>query len=69
MGVHLGVVMTALQDIQLAIAKLEASLEQDFMTDAVRDIMTTAVGHLRDAEKPTDRRIKCRKVGVAALGA
>ena len=50
MGIHIGVVMTALEDIQLAIKKLEASLEQDFMTDAVRDIMTTAVGHLRDAE-------------------
>jgi hypothetical protein len=42
MGIHIGVVMTALEDIQLAITKLEASLEQDFMTDAVRDIMTTA---------------------------
>jgi hypothetical protein len=50
MGIHIGVVMTALEDIQLAITKLEASLEQDFMTDAVRDIMTTAVAHLRDAE-------------------
>jgi hypothetical protein len=29
--------MTALEDIKLAITKLEASLEQDFMTDAVRD--------------------------------
>jgi hypothetical protein len=65
MGIHIGVVMTALEDIQLAITKLEASLEQDFMTDAVRDIMTTAVAHLRDAES----QLICRKVGVAALGA
>jgi len=50
MGIHIGVVMTALEDIQLAIAKLNASLEQDFMTDAVREIMTTAIVHLRDAE-------------------
>jgi len=50
MGIHIGVVMTALEDIQLAIDKLEASLEQDFMTDAVRDIITTAIAHLLDAK-------------------
>lgn len=50
MGLHFGVVMTALEDIQQVIAKLEASLETDFMTDSVRDIMTTSVQQLKDAE-------------------
>jgi len=42
--------MTAIEDIQEAISKMEASLQTDFMTDAVRDILTTAVGLLKDAE-------------------
>ena len=50
MGLHFGVVMTALEDIQQVIAKLEASLATDFMTDSVRDIMTTSVAQLKDAE-------------------
>ena len=50
MSIHIGIVMSALEDIELAITKLEASLEQDFMTDAVREIMTTAVAHLKDAK-------------------
>jgi hypothetical protein len=41
--------MTSLEDIQEAIRILEASLATDFMTDSVRDIMTTAVAHLKDA--------------------
>ena len=50
MSLHMGVVMTALEDIQQVIAKLEASLETAFMTDSVRDIMTTSVQQLKDAE-------------------
>ena len=42
--------MTALEDIQEAIRTMEASLATDFMTDAVRDIMTNAVNLLKDAE-------------------
>tara|TARA_R110000796_G_scaffold163958_1_gene280910 strand:+ start:5050 stop:5190 length:141 start_codon:yes stop_codon:yes gene_type:complete len=42
--------MTALENIQLAIAKLEASLEQDFITVPVREIISTAVQRLKDAE-------------------
>ncbi len=42
--------MTALEDIQGAIQTMEASLATDFMTDAVRDIMSTAVRLLKDAE-------------------
>ena len=50
MGLHVGVGMCALEDIQLVFAKLEASLETDFMTDSVRDIMTTSGQQLKDAE-------------------
>ena len=47
--------MTALEDIQEAIKTMEASLATDFMTDAVRDIMHTAVQRLKDAkDKLTD---------------
>ena len=47
--------MTALEDIQEAIQTMEASLATDFMTDAVRDIMSTAVQRLKDAkDKLTD---------------
>jgi hypothetical protein len=47
--------MTALEDIQEAIQTMEASLATDFMTDAVRDIMHTAVQRLKDAkDKLTD---------------
>jgi|TARA_S200002703_G_scaffold17104_1_gene14166 hypothetical protein len=42
--------MTALEEIQEAIKTMEASLSTDFMTDAVREIMTTAVNLLKDAE-------------------
>ena len=42
--------MFALDDIQLAIDKLQASLEQDFMTDVVREIIKTAIAHLLDAK-------------------
>jgi|TARA_R100001015_G_C4500935_1_gene75512 hypothetical protein len=42
--------MTAIEDIQEAISTMEASLATDFMTDAVRDIMSTAVKLLKDAE-------------------
>ena len=42
--------MTALEDIQEALKTMEASLATDFMTDSVRDIMTTAVNLLKDAE-------------------
>jgi len=49
MGIQIGVVMTSIQEIQLAIDKLDASLASDFMTDSVRQIMVTAVQHLRDA--------------------
>tara|TARA_R110002020_G_scaffold10891_1_gene41415 strand:- start:77 stop:220 length:144 start_codon:yes stop_codon:yes gene_type:complete len=42
--------MTALEDVQNAIAILEASLATDFMTDSVKDIMTRAVAGLKDAE-------------------
>jgi hypothetical protein len=41
--------MTPLEDIQEAIRTLEASLATDFMTDSVRDIITTAVARLKDA--------------------
>jgi hypothetical protein len=46
--------MTAIEDIQEAISMMEASLETDFMTEAVRDIMTTAVSLLKDAESQPD---------------
>ena len=42
--------MTAIEDIQEAINTMEASLATDFMTDAVRDIMTNAVNVLKDAK-------------------
>ncbi len=42
--------MTALQDIEEAIEKMEASLATDFMTSAVRDIMRAAVDRLKDAK-------------------
>ena len=46
--------MTALEDIQEAIKEMEQSLEPDFMTDAVKDIMTRAVAFLKDAESKLD---------------
>ena len=46
--------MTALEDIQEAIKEIEQSLERDFMTDSVRDIMTRAVQFLKDAESQLD---------------
>ncbi len=42
--------MTAIEEIQEAIRAMEASLATDFMTETVRDIMTTAVSLLKDAE-------------------
>ena len=42
--------MTAIEDIQEAIRTMEASLATDFMTDSVREIMTTAVALLKDGE-------------------
>jgi len=42
--------MTALEDIEEAIETMEASLQTDFMTNAVRDIMTNAVNVLKDAK-------------------
>ena len=42
--------MTAIEDIQEAISTMEASLATDFMTDAVRDIMTNAVNVMKDAK-------------------
>jgi|TARA_B100001094_G_scaffold329616_1_gene392754 hypothetical protein len=47
--------MTAIEDIEEAIETMEASLATDFMTNAVRDIMHTAVQRLKDAkDKLTD---------------
>tara|TARA_R100001509_G_scaffold154722_1_gene116575 strand:- start:868 stop:1011 length:144 start_codon:yes stop_codon:yes gene_type:complete len=46
--------MTALEDIQEAIKEMEQSLETDFMTDSVKDIMTRAVAFLKDAESKLD---------------
>ena len=40
--------MTALEDIEEAIETMEASLATDFMTNAVRDIMHTAVQRLKE---------------------
>jgi|TARA_A100001015_G_C14966485_1_gene703191 hypothetical protein len=55
MVTQLEVTMTALEDIEEAIETMEASLATDFMTNAVRDIMSTAVQRLKDAkEKLTD---------------
>ena len=42
--------MTALDDIEEPIETMEASLATDFMTNAVRDIMRTAVQRLKDAK-------------------
>jgi hypothetical protein len=47
--------MTALEEIEEAIETMDASLGTDFMTNAVRDIMRTAVQRLKDAKsKLTD---------------
>ena len=46
--------MTALEDIQEAIKEMEQSLATDFMTDAVKYIMTRAVAFLKDAESKLD---------------
>ncbi len=46
--------MTALEDIREAIKEMEQSLATDFMTDAVKDIMTSAVAFLKDAESKPD---------------
>ena len=45
-----GVTNDALEDIEEAIDTMEASLATDFMTNAVRDIMQTAVQRLKDAK-------------------
>ena len=42
--------MTAIEDIEEAIETMEASLATDFMTNAVRDIMHTAVQRLKVAK-------------------
>ena len=42
--------MTALDDIEEAIATMEASLATDFMTNSVRDVLRTAVQRLKDAK-------------------
>ena len=46
--------MTALEDIQEEIKEMEQYLATDFMTDAVKDIMTRAVAFLKDAESKLD---------------
>ena len=42
--------MTALDDIEDAIATMEASLATDIMTNSVRDVLRAAVEHLKDAK-------------------
>ena len=46
--------MTALEDIQEAIKEMEQSLATDFMTAAVKAIMTRAVAFLKDAASTLD---------------
>lgn len=50
MGLHLEIVMSALENIEYSLAKIEGMLEQDWMTIPVRQILTECKARLEAAK-------------------
>jgi hypothetical protein len=50
MGLHLEIVMSALENVEFALTKINGMLEQDYMTVPVRQILTECQSSLEDAK-------------------
>jgi hypothetical protein len=50
MGLHLEIVMSALENVEYALTKIDGMLEQDYMTTPVRQILNECKDHLEEAK-------------------
>ena len=50
MGVHLEIVMSALENVEFSLAKINGMLEQDWMTIPVREILNECKTSLEESK-------------------